>query len=152
MVQNVMPVADGELPDTQQGDWAVRLMALSEGIDRELASPDDLAALADRLIAVAAGLGATTVTGASQGGERLAGAMAVRSAGQVRLLDGVFDGRPVLIVETLLATGTQMLTTARALRADGAERVVGVAVLADQTGLEITRRELGDDVVTLGTI
>jgi len=139
-------------PEAEGAGWVVRLMAFADGLDRELADPDELAALADRLIGVAETLGAHTVTGASAAGDRLAGAVAVRSAGRVRLVDGAGPTEPVLVVDTLLATGTQILAAARTLRGDGVGRVVGAAVLADPTALDLARRELGDEVIALELI
>lgn len=141
-----------DIPNGESDDWVVRLMAIAQGLDRELADPAGLASLADRLIGVAENLGARSVMGASAGGDRLAGAMAVRSAGRVRLVDGASTDDPILVVDTLLATGTQLLATARTLRAGRRGRVVGAAVLADPTALELARRELGDQVVALEVI
>lgn len=152
MVLQALVAEVRDLSESEAGNWVVRLMAIADGLDRELADPAELAALADRLIDVAETVGARSVTGVSAGGDRLAGAMAVRSAGRVRLVDGTSTNDPILVVETLLATGTQLLATARTLRAGGVGRVVGAAVLADPTALELARRELGDQVVALEVI
>lgn len=138
-----------DLPKVEGDGWVVRLMAIAEVLDRELADPIGLAGLADRLIGVADTLGARSVTGASAAGDRLAGAIAIRSEGRVRLVDGVSANDPVLVVDTLLATGTQLLATARTLRNGRVGRVVGAAVFADPMALELARRELGDQVLAL---
>jgi len=80
MVLQALVAEVRDLSESEAGNWVVRLMAIADGLDRELADPAELAALADRLIDVAETVGARSVTGASAGGDRLAGAMAVRSA------------------------------------------------------------------------
>jgi adenine/guanine phosphoribosyltransferase-like PRPP-binding protein len=151
-------MAISEAPDTRafprgQGDgWVVRLMSLADGLDRDLSDPRELSRLADRLIGVAEELGARSVVGASASGERLAGAVAARSAGRLRLIDGASTLEPVLIIETLMATGTQILATARALKQTGVTRIVGAALLADPVALETARGTLGGEVVTLASM
>lgn len=142
----------GAQKSAEPGSWVVRLMALAEGIDRELADPTELERLADRLVSIAEMLGARSVAGASQGGERLAGAVAARSSGRVRLADGAATLDPVLVIETLMATGTQVLATAKTFRDSGVERVMAAALLADPVALEFARAELGGQVVALEMI
>jgi len=132
--------------------WVVKLMSLADGLDRDLADPEELSRLADRLIGVAEKFGARSVVGASASGERLAGAVAARSAGRLRLIDGVSTREPVLVIETLMATGTQISATARALKQTGVIRIFGAALLADPVALETARGALGGEVVALGRI
>jgi orotate phosphoribosyltransferase len=134
------------------GAWVVRLMALADGLDRELSDPDQLALVVTRLIQVAETLGARSVAGASVGGERLAGAVAAKSAGRLRLADDGSTEQPVLLVDTVLATGTQILAAAHRLRGMGVSHVVAAAVVADQAALDVARRELGDHVEALEVI
>lgn len=136
----------------EDGAWVVRLMALADGLDRELSDPDQLAMVVTRLIQVAETLGARSVAGASAGGERLAGAVAAKSAGRLRLADEASTQQPVLVVDTVLATGTQILAAAQRLRGMGIFHVVAAAVVADQAALDVTRRELGDHVEALEVI
>lgn len=139
-------------PRAEEGAWVVRLMELADGLDRELADPTQLASVVQRLGEAADKLGARSVTGASASGERLAGAVAAQSAGRLRLTDGANTDQPVLIVDTILATGTQILATARRLQRAGVDRIVGAAVVADAAALDLTRRELGDQVLALEVI
>jgi hypothetical protein len=127
-------------------------MTLAEGLDRELAEPAELERLADSLVAVADQLGARSVAGASAGGERLAGAIAARSSGRVHLADGASTLDPLLLVETLMSTGTQVLAAARSFRATGVQRVMAAALVADPVALDTTRAQLGEQVVALETI
>jgi hypothetical protein len=139
-------------PSPEDGGWVVRLLALADALDHELADPGELEALADRLVLIAERLGAGLVTGASAGGDQMAGAMAVRSRGRVRLLDGSPTHDAVLVVDTLMATGTQVIARARQLRETGFARVVGAVLLADAAALEVAHAELGDEVVALEMI
>lgn len=143
-----MPTANEAAP----GTWFVRLMGLAEDLDRRLSEPSELEQMVDSLIAVAEHLGVRSVAGASAGGERLAGAIAARSAGRVHLADGAATLDPVLVVETLMATGTQVLATASNLRANGVRRVMAATLLADPVALELARAQLGEPVIALKTI
>lgn len=136
----------------EPGAWLVRLLSLAEGLDRELAESRELERVADSLITVAEGLGARSVAGASLGGERLAGAIAARSSGRVHLADGASTLDPLLVVDTLMATGTQVIAAAKTFHETGVRRVMAAALIADPVALDMVRAELGEQVVALETI
>lgn len=148
-LETVLDVAK-EIPERSDGEWVLRVMAIAEGLDRELADAERLAAVADRLIEVAEQLELRCLVGASPAGDHLIGAMSLRSGGRVTRRVGGSD--PTLVIEGVMATGTQVVRAARDLQSEGVERVAGVAVLADPAALEFSRAELNLDVRALELI
>ena len=147
----------GDLADNRQGmlgaddaGWPDRVAALAENLRAELAGGASLRDAGDRIRQVAGEVGMQAVTGASRLGDQLAGAVVAVSNGGLHLATSA--DTDVLVVDGLLATGSQIEHAVRRLRAAGAERVVGVALVADREALEMCRSRTGAEVVALETV
>jgi hypothetical protein len=92
------------------------------------------------------------VTGASRLGDQLAGVVVAQSSGKLSLWAENGAEGTVLILEGLLATGTQLVMTAERAREAGATGLVAAAVLADPSVLESAEQELGGALIALYSV
>jgi adenine/guanine phosphoribosyltransferase-like PRPP-binding protein len=137
------------LEHTWSTEWLSRAFRDQEAIASELADPDRLAAIAKAFVEIASANGAAWVVGASRDGERLAGAVALRSGGAVRLLNGAIDGQAILIVDPLLVTGAQIGDTVNDLRRRGATRLIAATIEANVASAESLEAVLDAPVATV---
>lgn len=132
--------------------WVRSALAAAHDLEEDLADPAQLAEITRQLAEIADAAGAVMVTGASALGHQLAGLVAATAQPPVSLWAQNGARGTVLVLEGVLVSGTQIAMTARRARAAGADRVIGAAVIAEPTGLEMCRRELRDDVRALRTL
>jgi uracil phosphoribosyltransferase len=130
--------------------WPDRVTALALALRSELASNGVLQDVAQRVLELAEGQQVVAVTGASRVGDQLAGAAVAISNGRLHLSTPADVA--VLVVDGLLATGTQIEQAVFRLRTIGTKRVVGVAVLAEGEALEACRVATGANVIALETV
>ena len=134
-------------------DWLLRVLAGAQELDAALGDPRRLEEVARQVGQVARELGCDAVAGASPHGCIVAGAASVLSAGALSVWDrtnGV--GRQVLVVEGVMATGTQMLRAANSVRERGAQSVAGVALVAAPVALVATRTQMRAEVVAFAEL
>jgi uracil phosphoribosyltransferase len=134
-----MALADAETP------WALRVAALSDRLAAHMSKRESLVSLADQVLRVARDHECTRLVGASEAGRRIVEAAGQRDTAMV--LDRA--GAKVLLVDGLLATGTNLIAAAQRVRTAGASGIVVVAALAEVSAVEAVRRELGAEVVAL---
>ena len=133
--------------DDDRESWAPAVLGATRELEQEIAAGEALRLVAASVLNVAEDGGYEQVTGASRMGDQVAGAAVALSSKALRLwLGGPMNG-PVLIVDGVLATGTQMAAMAQEARLAGASRVGGVAVVATRNGLRFARDEVGDVTV-----
>jgi adenine/guanine phosphoribosyltransferase-like PRPP-binding protein len=137
------------LRHTSEEEWPFAVAALARALDRELASPDALRAVAEELGEVAHRKGCDAVTGASPMGERLAAAIVATSRNGLRLLAPDQKAACVLLVDGVMATGTQLARTSRAIRSMGATRTPAAVVIADGEVLRRASDLVGEEIVSL---
>lgn len=113
------------------------------------ANPAVLTEIRDRLLEAAINANCSTVSGASRLGDQLAGAVSAASGGRLGLWAHNGASGSVMIIEGVLATGTQLVGMGHLAREAGADRVVPAAVFADPSAEHFVRAELGSDVVVL---
>lgn len=137
-----------------QDDWTRQLIALAQRVELDLGDSKHLDAVASRLLAVAREWGASSVVGASRLGERLAGAVATKSKGTLGLWSSQSNGTApsVVVVDALLASGSQIGKAIRAAKEHGAARTMAIAVVADGAALELARRDVGERILALEEI
>jgi hypothetical protein len=148
LTAEIEPVSAPRLP----GDWIGGIHRAARGLEESLANPEHLRQLADELTQVAESTGASMVTGASPLGNQLAGLVAGQPGSGLTLWAQNGAHGTLLVIEGVLASGAQLARTATRARVAGADRVVGVAVVAEPRGLAACRHELGDDVRALREI
>ena len=129
-------------------DWPAPAVSVARQLDDHLADPVRLKAVVMDLIGIATRFRCDSVTGASPVGERLAGAM-VASGQRLRLFSPARPGRCVLVVDGLLATGTQLSGAMRRAQDAGARRTPAVALMAEHDALASLRNSAGQEVVAL---
>jgi predicted phosphoribosyltransferase len=139
----------GSLAEDDAG-WPDRVMALAQALRTELSGSGVLQDVAQRVLDFAQGERVVAVTGASRVGDQLAGAAVAISSGRLHLATPTDVA--VLVVDGLLATGTQIEQAVSRLRTIGTERVVGVVVLAESEALEACRAATGANVIALETV
>lgn len=118
-----MTLAERETPPSAEA-----LLLLGDRVRSRLSNPDDLQTLATRIGEIAARRATSYVVGASPEGDRLAGAAALASGGRLRLWQTGEPPAPVLVVDAVLISGTQLTRAVAALRRNGAP-VVSAAVV-----------------------
>jgi hypothetical protein len=133
-----------------EDDWPFRVANLARNLEAELGRPGVLVEVADQLIAIAEEHGCEAVAGASRVGGQLAGALVARSSNGLRLFSPLDPVESILVLDGVLATGTQIARTVRAARHAGAKRAVAAAVLANHEAIDICRAEIDGDVIALG--
>jgi hypothetical protein len=131
------------------GGWTAAVIEAGHALETALANPKELQEVADQLGELATACGAVMITGASAQGHQLAGLVAARASRPLTLWAQNGAHGTVLVVEGVLVSGAQMARAAARAKAAGAERVVGVAVLAEPSGLASCRREIGDEINAL---
>jgi uracil phosphoribosyltransferase len=136
----------GELRDSDV-DWADRVGELAERLRAELSGSDSLQEAAIRVADEAAKRKVHALTGASRLGDQLAGAVVAFSKGALHLATPADED--VLVLDGLLATGTQIEQAIRRLRRIGAQQVTGLALLAEREALESCRAATGSEVIAL---
>jgi hypothetical protein len=129
--------------------WPVEVQRANHALEEELTDRARLEAIGAALADVARETGATMVTGASPLGHQLAGYVASHNDAGVVLWAQNGARGTVLVIEGVLVSGAQMISTARRAGAAGADRVVGAAVVAAGDGLALCRSEIGRDVHAL---
>lgn len=129
--------------------WVTAIVRVGRNLEEELVDPAALRAITAALAEIAIEMNAQMVTGASALGNQLAGALAAGDRPSLQLWAQNGAHGTVLVIEGVLASGVQMARTAKRARAAGAERVVGAAVLAEASGLEMCRGEMADEVRAL---
>ena len=116
------------LPPSSDPSWLLHAAAAGEQVTASLASLDVLGDMARRVGECAKRLGCDAVAGASTAGDQLAGATA-----SLQALAVYHPGRGahhVLLVDSVLVTGTALDAMAKQLRADGVAEI-DAAVLID---------------------
>jgi hypothetical protein len=142
-------VANGSrLKRTSQQDWPAPLVGVARQLDEHLAEPASLRAVVVDLIEVARRFGCDAVAGASPIGERLAGAM-VASGDELRLFTSAHPARCVLVVDGVVATGTQLSRAMRHALDAGAKHTPAVALMAEHDALASIRNQFHDEVIAL---
>jgi hypothetical protein len=111
-----------------EDDQLFMAAAAGESLERLLADPVELTKTSLRFAEVAHELGCSRVYGASDLGQRLAGAAIALSGNGLKDHTAGMDGQAVLIVDGLLVTGTQVASAARRARRDGAASVCAAVV------------------------
>jgi hypothetical protein len=137
------------LREASPDEWPFRIADIARSLDRQLQSSDILRAYAKRIDLIAKDAGCEAIAGASGTGQQLAGAAVAASANGLRLFSQASPATSVLIVDSLLASGVQLIRTARDLKAAGAKRVVGCVIAADREGAAVWQKELGEHLVAL---
>jgi adenine/guanine phosphoribosyltransferase-like PRPP-binding protein len=130
-------------------DWPFRVADLARDLEVELGHPDVLTEIADRFVVIAEEYGCQAVMGASRVGGQLAGAVVARAENGLRMFSAVDPAEVVLVIDGMLATGTQIARAVRAMKRAGAKRAVAVAVLGNPDAIPICRDEIQDDIVVL---
>jgi hypothetical protein len=119
-----------------------------ESLERVLADPVELTRTSLRFVEVAHELGCNRVYGASDLGQRLAGAAIALSGNGLKDHTAGVEGQAVLIVDGLLVTGTQVASAARMARRGGAASVCAAVVASLES--DVTRlKQFADQVVVL---
>jgi orotate phosphoribosyltransferase len=134
---------------TSREEWPFRVAELAKELDAELANPEVLQQVADQLLGLVEKLDCQAVSGASQVGTTLAGAVVARSGNGLRLFSKDVPVESVLVLDGVLATGAQIIRAVNVVRNAGATRAVAAALLADREALALCRQALGDDVLAL---
>lgn len=129
--------------------WLTMALSQARALEASLAQAGRLDTVAAAIAHVANRLDCQMVTGASRVGDQLAGAVVARSAGKLTLWADNGAHGTMLVIEGYLYSGAQTTRMAYRARRAGSDRVVGVAVLAEEAGLSQCRAELGDEVVVL---
>ncbi len=129
--------------------WPFAVARAGRELEREISVADRIRVLGAEINAIAYRHGCVTVAGASTIGTMLAGAAVGASENGLRFVSPEQAGESVLIVDSLLASGVQMTRAVRTAHAAGAEKVVGLVVLADQEGLAACRRNIKGEVIAL---
>ena len=129
--------------------WPFAIAEVASALQGQLSSPGVLRAVAKQVDDIAHDQNCIAVLGASSSGDQLAGAAVAETTNGLHLFRPSEPAESVLIVDTLLASGVQILRAARSARTAGARRVVGLALIADRDGIEMCRAELPDGVVSL---
>jgi hypothetical protein len=137
------------LREANPDEWPFRIGDIARSLERHLQSGDVLRAYAKEIDLIARDAGCEAIVGASSAGQQLAGAAVAASANGLQLFSQAHPVASVLVVDTLLASGVQLLRTARDLKAAGATRVIGCVIAADREGAALSRQELGEDVIAL---
>ncbi len=130
-------------------DWPFRVSDLARALEAELGRPDVLVAVANRLLTIAKDHGCQAVVGASRVGSHLAGALVARSVNALRLFSPAEPAESVLVVDGILATGTQVVRAVREARKAGAKHIVVAAALANHDAIGICRGAIQGDIVAL---
>lgn len=130
-------------------EWPFRVAALAKGLETELAQPQVLRDIADQLLVLVERLGCEAVAGASYVGAQLAGVLVARSTNGLQLFAPDKPVDNVMVLDGVLATGTQIIRSVNSAREAGAKRVVGAALLADHEALRLCREVVRDEVLAL---
>jgi hypothetical protein len=130
-------------------DWPFLVSDLARHLEAELGQPDVLVEVADKLAAIAQDHGCQAVAGASRIGGQLAGALVARGVNGIRLFSAADPVDTVLVVDGLLATGTQIARAVRVAKDAGAKQTVAAVVLGNHEAIDICRDEIQGDVVVL---
>jgi adenine/guanine phosphoribosyltransferase-like PRPP-binding protein len=132
-------------------EWPLRVAELARDLEVELGHPDLLLRVADQMLAFAKDHGCQAVVGASRVGSQLAGALVARSTNGLRLFSAADPVESVLVVDGVLATGTQIARAVRVARDAGVKQAAAAVVLGYQEAIEICRDEIDGDIVALDT-
>lgn len=132
--------------------WESRVIARVTQLEVDLSAGPALHDTAVVLGELARRAGVPSITGASQLGHQLAGAVAVLSDGALTLWSAGRRQDSVLVIEGLLATGAQAMRAAAAAKEAGATRVVIAAVLGERHAMAAMTPEFGDDLTALETV
>lgn len=134
---------------SHQASWVEQVTSAAHSVEESLSDRQSLDELARTLADIADSFGAEMVTGASSLGHQLAGVVASHSTRPLTLWANNGAHGTVLVIESVLASGVQLMSAARRAQAAGASRVVGAAVFGEPMGIERCRAELADDVVVV---
>lgn len=129
--------------------WLAAALGQARALEAGLAQVDRLDAVAAAIGQIAERFDCQMVTGASRVGDQLAGVVAARSAGRLSLWADNGAHGTMLVIEGYLYSGAQTTRMAERARRAGSDRVVGVAIFAEEAGLSQCRSELRDEVVVL---
>lgn len=129
--------------------WLTAALGQARALESSLTNADRLDAVAGAIAQIANRLDCQMVTGASRVGDQLAGVVVARSDGRLTLWADNGAHGTMLVIEGYLYSGAQTTRMADRARRAGSDRVVGVAVLAEEAGLSRCRADLGDEVVVL---
>lgn len=141
-----------DLSEASGSDWVQRVTELSDRLTEVLDNGPMLRELGELIALVAERFGASYLSGASRTGQRLAEEVIADPSHHLAFLPERGGHGTVLVVEGLMATGTQVLRAAGTARQAGAERTAVVAVLADPVAAAFVREQLSDEVVVLETL
>ena len=108
-----------EIEDSDAIDLPFSLAEIGEQLERELADPTLLRAVADEISVAADELGCSRLVGASNVGERLAGAAVAVDKNGLRVLGPDEHAEDVLVIDGMVLTGTRLERTFAELRVRG---------------------------------
>lgn len=151
MGQTLSDLADASkhIREGPDEEWPFRIAIFAREVDVAMGHPDLLREVADQLVVIAEQNGCDTVAGASPSGERLAGAVVALAENGLRLSSPQEPGQTVLLIDTILATGTQLLRAVGSAKRAGAQRTIGVVILANSEVVEKWGPEIADELVVL---
>lgn len=112
-------VRDASLLNDSAADWGFLAAELGEELERELCDPTSLLSVARQIAEIAAGDDCDAVVGASEVGDRLAGAVVAVANNGLRICAPGDSGRRVLVLDGLLASGVRLARAATEIRAAG---------------------------------
>lgn len=143
------------LRDVSRAEWPFAAAKLAEALEAELSNPTTLMTVAGRLCHLAQDLDVDTVVGASDVGERLAGAVAASANGRLQLwsesANRAHTPRRLMVVAGVINTGTELARKLGEVRSAGVADAVGAAVIGNRSAIEAWRA-VGHNLVALEEI
>lgn len=130
-------------------EWLTSIAMAGQDVESGMGEPERLGVLTGWIAGVADLHQCQMVTGASRLGDQLAGVVAAASKGRLKLWAENGAIGTLLVIDGVLASGTQVSRRAAQARRHGAHRVVGAVLVADPVGLDLCRRGLGDEVAAM---
>jgi hypothetical protein len=146
--RDVASVSDAPGP----GGWLTSVAVAGREVEARMGDPERLDALTGWIAGVADLHKCGMVTGASRLGDQLAGVVAGASEGRLKLWAENGATGTLLVIDGVLASGTQVSRRAEQARRHGAHRVVGAVLVADPAGLDVCRRGMGDEVAAMSLL
>jgi orotate phosphoribosyltransferase-like protein len=124
-------------------EWAFRAASLGESVETLTSRAEVLTEWAKQIADLADELNCQAVVGASAVGDRLAAA-AVATAGNGLALYSAGSANRVLVVDSVLATGAQVVRSIRTLQEQGATYTPAVVVIALDGAERFVSSEVGE--------
>ena len=107
--------------------WPVAASGIGEVVAAQLANPELLVDIRERIAAVCVAEGCDAIAGASPIGDRIAGAVA--AAHSLRIFDDSIPSQRVLVVDGVLATGAALFLAIEEIHRAGAKETRAAVVL-----------------------